>query len=101
MNFIAGSVSTRNDDTSADFSRSCRTSRSTLRRIQRSHSTSSGISTSASSDSFHDNARSIARAHTRPITLETAENSESTAKRWISATSPSSRDIRSPMRRLP
>ena len=35
------------------------------------------------------------------ITADTAENSESTAKRWISATSPSRRDIRSPIRRCP
>jgi hypothetical protein len=100
MNFITGSVSTMNEDMSAERSRNCRTSRSTLRRIQRSQSTSRGISTSAS-DSFHDRVSSIASATTRPITLDTAENSESTAKRWISATSPSRRDIRSPMRRWP
>ncbi|MNF11304.1 hypothetical protein D3C80_2125010 [compost metagenome] len=84
---------------SAERSRSCRTSRSTLRRIQRSHSTSRGISTNASNESFHDRVNNIATAQTRPITLDTAENSESTAKRWISATSPSRRDIRSPIRR--
>ncbi|MNP20851.1 hypothetical protein D3C76_1134430 [compost metagenome] len=60
-----------------------------------------GISTATSSDSCQDNVSSRASAPIRPITLETAENSESTAKRWISATSPSSRDIRSPMRRRP
>ncbi|MNN67380.1 hypothetical protein D3C81_1830100 [compost metagenome] len=101
MNFITGKVSTRNEETSAERSRNCRTSRSTLRRIQRSHNTSSGISTKASNDSFHDRVNNMATAQTRPMTLETAENNESTAKRWISATSPSRRDIRSPMRRLP
>ncbi|MCY1424652.1 hypothetical protein D9M71_404080 [compost metagenome] len=101
MNFITGKVSTMNDDMSAERSRNCRTSRSTLRRIQRSQSTSRGISTRASSDSFQDKVSSIATATTRPITLDTAENSESTANRWISATSPSRRDIRSPMRRWP
>ncbi|MCY1508714.1 hypothetical protein D9M68_430340 [compost metagenome] len=101
MNFIAGRVSTKNDDMSAERSRRLRASRSTLRRIQRSQSTSRGISSATSSDSCQDRVSSSANAPTRPITLETAENSESTAKRWISATSPSSRDIRSPMRRLP
>ena len=35
------------------------------------------------------------------LTADTAENSESTAKRWISATSPSSRERMSPIRRRP
>ncbi|MNZ69542.1 hypothetical protein D3C78_878460 [compost metagenome] len=81
MNFITGNVSTMNDDMSAERSRNWRTSRSTLRRIQRNQSTSRGISTSTSSDSFHDRVTSIATATTRPITLDTAEYSESTAKR--------------------
>ncbi|MNO07092.1 hypothetical protein D3C81_2291520 [compost metagenome] len=70
-----------NDDMSAERSRNWRTSRSTLRRIQRSQSTSSGISTNASNESFHDKVSNIATATTRPITLDTAENRESTAKR--------------------
>ncbi|MNQ88006.1 hypothetical protein D3C85_1032550 [compost metagenome] len=101
MNFITGRVSTMNEDMSAERSRNCRTSRSTLRRIQRSQSTSSGIRTSASNDSFQDKVNNMATAHTRPMTLETAENRESTAKRWISATSPSRRDIKSPILRCP
>ncbi len=89
------------DDTSAERSRNCLTSCATLRRIQRSQRMSKGINTTASSDSFQDRANNIATAKTRPMMLETAENSESTAKRWTSATSPSSRDIKSPMRRCP
>ncbi|MNN33319.1 hypothetical protein D3C81_1470740 [compost metagenome] len=101
MNFMAGSVSTRNDDTSAERSRRLRTSRSTLRRIQRSHSTSIGISSASNSDNCQDNMSIKATAPISPITADTAENSESTAKRWISATSPSSRERMSPMRRRP
>jgi len=86
---------------SAERSRNWRTSRSTLRRIQRSQSTSRGISSRARSESCQDRVNSMASATTRPITLDTAENSESTAKRWISATSPSRRDIRSPIRLCP
>ncbi|MNE04177.1 hypothetical protein D3C80_967000 [compost metagenome] len=99
MNFIAGRVSTRNDETSAERSRRPRLWRSTLRRIQRSQSTSSGTSNASSSDSCQDSASISATAPSRPITLDSAENSASTAKRWISATSPSRRDSRSPIRR--
>ncbi|MNN58477.1 hypothetical protein D3C81_1735250 [compost metagenome] len=101
MNFIAGKVSTRNEDTSAERSRRLRTSRSTLRRIQRSHSTSIGTSNASNSDSCHDSISINATAPTRPMTADTAENNESTANRWISATSPSRRERMSPMRRRP
>ncbi|MNF80582.1 hypothetical protein D3C84_628290 [compost metagenome] len=101
MNFIAGRVSTRNDDTSAERSRRLRTSRSTLRRIQRNQSTSMGISSASNNDSCQDSMSIRVTAPIRPITLETAANSESTAKRWISATSPSSRERMSPMRLRP
>ena len=101
MNFIAGRVSTRKLDTSAARSRTVRVRVSSLRRMWRSHTTSSGTSTSTSSDSFHDSPSIIASAPRRPITLLTAANRLSTAKRWISATSPSMRDIRSPRRWRP
>ena len=81
MNFIAGRVSTRKLDRSAERSRTVRVCASTLRRIQRSQTTSIGTSIRTRSESFHESVAIKTTAPTSPITLLSATRRLSTAKR--------------------